>query len=429
MFVEPIIKKKTKVNIDMLFKVLLSHFFLFILFTPLAANVEVGLDRLFDEPYCHELKGKRIGLVTNGSAVNSERESAFDLFFKNQKKHGYTLRAAFAPEHGLDAKLQAFEKVEDFQKNEIAIYSLHGKTKRPSSSMLSNIDLIIYDMQTVGVRCYTYETTLSYVMEKAAELEIPVMVLDRPNPRGGLVVEGGSLEEKYKCFFSYNNVPFCHGMTIGELSRYFNKEQKINCDLRVVPMTGWNRSMSFDDTKLPWSSPSPNIPDGKTALVYPATILLGETLEIVSVDLRGEKPFKRIGAPWIEGGELASILNQRNLPGVIFSSENFTPKWGKYESEACGGVFIKVTSIKNFKPLLTQYAIVEDLMATYPKFFEKELEAALKKGRKAACNYITGSENFMNSLESGRDFARQMQRLENHYIKDFLHKREKYLIY
>ncbi|MCH9632054.1 MAG: hypothetical protein S4CHLAM6_03780 [Chlamydiae bacterium] len=396
---------------------------------PLTAGVDLGLDRIFSEPYSFELTGKNIGLVTNQSAINAKQESAFDLFFSNQEEFGYKLFAAFAPEHGLDAKLHAFDKVEDSQKNQVNIFSLHGDTKRPTDAMLSNIDLVIFDMQTVGVRCYTYETTLCYVIEKAAELKIPVIVLDRPNPRGGLVVEGGTLEEKYKSFFSYNEIPFCHGMTIGELARYFNAEQKVNCDLKVVPMTGWKRSMSFQDTQLSWAAPSPNIPDGETALVYPATIFLGETLEIVSVDLRGNKPFKRIGAPWLEGHEFASILNQRNLPGVLFSSEIFTPKWGKYESATCGGVLIKVTSIELFQPLLTQYVIFEELMRTYPQHFERELAAAMKKGRRKACNYLTGNEKLMSYLERSQSFVDEIKILEDHYIKDFLSKREKYLIY
>lgn len=396
---------------------------------PLVAGVDLGLDRIFAEPYSFELKGKNIGLVTNQSAINSKQENAFDLFLSNQDEFDYKLFAAFAPEHGLDAKLHAFEKVEDGRKKQVSIFSLHGDAKRPTDAMLSNIDLIVYDMQTVGVRCYTYETTLCYVMEKAADLKIPIIVLDRPNPRGGLVVEGGDLEEKYKCFFSYNEVPFCHGMTIGELARYFNVEQKIECDLKVVPMVGWKRSMSFQDTQLPWAAPSPNIPDGETALVYPATILLGETLEMVSIDLRGDKPFKRIGAPWIEGHEFASILNQRNLPGVLFSSEIFTPKWGKYKSVNCGGVLIKVTSIERFQPLLTQYAIFEELMRTYPAHFERELSAAMEKGRQKTCNYITGNENLMNYLERSKSFVDEMKIYEDHCIKGFLSKRKKYLIY
>lgn len=397
--------------------------------TALFGDVTIGLERIFKEPYSTELKGKKIALITNQSAINHNKEEAFDLFVNNQAEFNYQLVSAFAPEHGLEGKQHAAEHVENSKKKQIPIYSLHGATRRPTEAMLQNVDLIIYDIQTVGARCYTYETTLCYVMEEAAKRRIPVMVLDRPNPRGGVAIEGTDLDEKYRCFFSYNNVPFCHGMTIGELSRYLNEDQKIHCDLKVVPMKGWERHMTYEMTNLPWVAPSPNIPDSETTLVYPATIFLGETLEIVSIDLRGAKPFKRIGAPWIEGYELANILNQRNLPGVIFIPETFTPSWGKYELEKCQGVFIKVTSPEHFQPLLTQYAIFEELMKNYPDQFEKELEVAMKKGRRKTCNYITGNENLMQFIESKKSFLDEMKFLEEHYIKDFLNKRQKYLIY
>ena len=409
----------------------IKYIFLFALFltSSLYAEVSLGLDRIFEEPYSYDLKGKKIALVTNQSAINSKKEEAFDLFFKNQKKFGYKLVAAFAPEHGLDGKKHAFDKIEDEEKNKVPIFSLHGNTKRPTFEMLEGIDLIIYDIQSVGVRCYTYETTLSYIIEEAAKKKISVMVLDRPNPRGGTLVEGKNVDEKFKCFFSYNDVPFCHGMTIGELARYLNEEEKIHCVLKVVPMLGWKRSMTYTDTQLPWNAPSPNIPDSETTLVYPATIFIGETLEVVSVDLRGEKPFKRIGAPWIDGSELAGALNQRNLPGVVFTYQKFTPEWGKYENEECEGVLLKVISPETFQPLLTQYTIIEELMRIYPEDFEKNLSLALKKDRKKACNYITGSENLMNCILNKESFTTEIKEIENLFIKDFLGKRAKYLIY
>lgn len=395
----------------------------------LVADVMLGLDRIFEEPYSYELYGKKVALVTNQSALNSKEEEAFDLFCENQSKFNYQFVSAFAPEHGLDGKAQASEKIKNSVKKNLPIYSLHGSTKKPTDEMLKNVDLIIYDMQSVGVRCYTYETTLTYVMEAAAKKNIPVLVLDRPNPRGGVVVEGGCSEEKFRCFVNYNNLPFCHGMTIGELARYVNEEQNIHCNLKVVSMKGWERSMTFQETNLPWAAPSPNIPDSETTLVYPATILIGESLEIVSVDLRGEKPFKRFGAPWIDGRELADALNARGLPGVLFTYESFTPQWGRYQLEHCEGVRLKVTSIDLFKPLLTQYVIIEELMQIYPESFDKELQNALNRGRKKICDYITGSENIMSFLIDKRSLSREIKLLEDHYIKDFLKIREKYLIY
>ncbi len=409
-----------------------KSFFLFtmiLLSSFLYSEVQIGLDRIFEEPYSLELKGKKIGLITNLSAINSKKENSFSLFYRNQGKLDYALKALFAPEHGFDAKLAAFEKFNHSQKDQIQIYSLHGETTRPTNSMLEGVDVVIFDLQTVGVRCYTYEATLTYMMEKAAELKIPLIVLDRPNPRGGLVVEGQTFEDKYKCFFTYNKVPFCHGFTIGELARYVNEEHQIGCHLTIVPMLGWKRSMTYEETGLAWLAPSPNIPDSETSLVYPATILLGETLEIVSVDLRGEKPFKRFGAPWLDGQEFANILNQHNLPGVVFFSQSFTPTWGKYAPNRCGGVGIKVTSIDRFQPLLTQYTIFEELMRVYPSEFKTELELAYKKGRKKACNYITGSDSLINLIEANGNIVEEMKFHENIYINSFIKKREKYLLY
>lgn len=395
----------------------------------LFSDVTLGLDRIFDEPYCFELYGKKVALVTNQSALSSKEEEAFDLFYKNQSKFNYQFVAAFAPEHGLDGKAHAFEKIQNSVKKNLPIYSLHGSTKRPTGEMLQSVDLIIYDMQSVGVRCYTYETTLTYVMEAAAKNSIPVFVLDRPNPRGGIVVEGGSIEEKFKCFFTYNNLPFCHGMTIGEVAKFVNEEQNIHCDLKVISMKGWERSMTYQETQLPWAAPSPNMPDSETSLVYPATILIGESLEIVSIDLRGEKPFKRFGAPWMDGREVANALNSRGLPGVLFTYEAFTPQWGRYQSEKCGGVLLRVTSIERFQPLLTQYVIIEELMKVHPDSFDKELQYALNRGRKKICDYITGNENIMSFLIDKRSLSKEVKLLEDHYIKDFLKVREKYLLY
>lgn len=415
-----------------IFAHMIKRLFLILFFlkaASLVADVTLGLDRIFEEPYCYELYGKKVALVTNQSALNSNAEEAFDLFLKNQSKFNYQFVSAFAPEHGLDGKAHAFEKIRDTTKENLPIYSLHGSTKRPTDEMLKGVDLIIYDMQSVGVRCYTYETTLTYVMESAAKKKIPIIVLDRPNPRGGVVVEGGSIEEKFKCFFTYNNLPFCHGMTIGELAKYVNEEQSIYSDLKVISMKGWERSMTFQETNLPWAAPSPNMPDSETTLLYPATILIGESLEIVSIDLRGEKPFKRFGAPWIEGRELADALNARGLPGVLFTYESFTPQWGRYQSEVCEGVKLRVTSIDRFKPLLTQYVIIEELMQIHPESFDRELQHALNRGRKKICDYITGSETIMNFLIDKRSLSREIKLLEDHYIKDFLKIREKYLIY
>lgn len=405
--------------------------FLILTFQPfcLRAQVEVGLDRLFTPAFVSEIKGKKVGLITNQSAVNSQGETSFEVLKKNQKAFGYQFKIAFAPEHGIEGKLQAAEHVKDSSLNNIPIYSLHGSIKRPTKEMLEELDVLIYDIQNVGTRCYTYETTLFYAMEEAAKQNLTVLVLDRPDPRGGTRVEGTMVEEGFRCFFTYNNVPFCHGMTIAELAQYFNTESKVGCPLKIIPMKGWKRSMSFSETGLTWVAPSPNIPDAATTLVYPATIFLGETLEIVSVDLRGEHPFKRLGAPWISSDVFAMFLNQMNIPGVLFFPHSFTPKWGKYENQKCEGVFLKITNEQTFQPLLTQYIIFEKIIELYPDEFDRELEKAVKKNRKKACDYITGSTDLFSALKSHGDISTTMKSLEEAQTKEFLDKRARYLLY
>lgn len=395
----------------------------------LYSAVEIGLDRLFTEPFVDNLRGKRVGLITNSSAMNCEGNWAFDLLDINQKKYGYSFVAAFAPEHGLNGEKHAGESIRDERMKSIPVYSLHGKTKRPTKESLKNLDVLVYDIQNVGTRCYTYETTLFYAMEEAAKEGVQVLVLDRPNPRGGDLVEGHIPDPQYRCFFNYAEVPFCPGMTIGELASFFNQEYKIGCDLKVVPLKGWKRDMHFMETGLSWTPPSPNIPRPETTLVYPATIVLGETLEIVSVDLRGEKPFQRFGAPWIVSEEVVTTLNQQGLPGVVFSSDCFKPKWGKYKGEMCDGISIKVVNARLFQPLLTQYTIIDCLRELYPDEFDHEFQKALKNDRAKACNYLTGTNEIIKALQSNNSVVKTMDGLETMQIKEFLKKREKYLLY
>ena len=198
--------------------------------------------------------------------------------------------------------------------------------------MLKGIDLLIYDIQDIGSRSYTFLSTLLYVMEEAAKQQIKVMVLDRPNPINGIVMDGPMLEEKWRSFLGYINVPYCHGMTIGELAQYFNGEYKIGCDLEVIPMKGWKRTMSFKDTHLPWVPTSPHVPEAETALVYPVTGILGE-LGIVNIGIGYTLPFKLIGAPWIQAEAFAEQLNQQQFPGVRFLPFYYRPFYGKFEGE------------------------------------------------------------------------------------------------
>ena len=319
------------------------------------SSVELGVDLFFQSSLTSTLKGKRIGLVTNHTGVNKQLNSTFELFLQNQK--GLTLAAVFAPEHGFFGHIAADKEVKSEKISGIPIYSLYGKTRRPTEEMLKNIDVLIYDIQDIGVRSYTYASTLYYVMEEASKKNIPVIVLDRPNPLGGNIVDGPSLEEAFRSFIGYIDVPYCHGMTIGELALYFNAEYKIKCSLQVVPMKGWKRSMLFAETDLNWIPTSPYIPEADTPLFYATTGLIGE-LGLVNIGVGYSLPFKVIGAPWIKAEEFANKLANQNFLGVKFVPFQFTPHFGLYKGELCKGVLIVILDKKEFTPVKLQHGIL-----------------------------------------------------------------------
>ena len=403
-----------------------------ILFLPvtLSAEVLVGLDLLFKKENAHLLKNKRVGLITNNNAIDIEGTTAFELFKKHAGSYNFDMIALFCPEHGFDGKSDAFEYIKDgIEKSGIPIYSLHGKTKRPTKKMLKNIDVLVFDIPCIGSRCYTYEATLFYAIEEAVKEDITFIILDRPNPINGLLISGPMQEKQFKSFFAHINIPFCHGMTMGELSHLFNEEYGIQCKLVVMKMQGWVRSMSFADTGLKWVSPSPNMKDIDTPLVYPITIILGESLELISIDLKGDRPFKVIGAPWI-GEEFAKRLNERHLPGIEFYPTSFTPVWGKFSGEECTGVSLNVVDSKIFEPFLICQTLVQILKELYPKKMEEAFSLALKRGRKKICNYIMTNENFFDFLsKTGMKSEIQLNEIDQERREEFLELRQIYLMY
>lgn len=332
--------------------------------------VLLGVDRFFKEQLYVSLKGKRIGLVMNQTSVDRNMQSTLSLFQKCSSD--ISIQALFAPEHGLKGRQYAAEAVQD-ENSKTPVYSLHGKTRRPSSLMLQDIDVLIYDIQCTGVRAYTYATTLFYIMEEAAKKNIQVIVLDRPNPINGLIVDGPLLDEKWRSFIGYVNVPYCHGMTIGELALLFNSEYNIQCNLRVVPMKGWKRSMSYRDTGLNWIPPSPNVPEPDTPLFSSMTGILGE-LHVVNIGIGFSLPFKIVGAPWISAVQFAESLNAQKLPGVRFHPFYFRPFWGLYKGLDCEGVLIQITNTHELKPLSVQYLLLGLLKSLYPEEIAKRLD-------------------------------------------------------
>lgn len=340
----------------------------------LEAKVRVGVEILFSPSYQAILHKKKIGLITNHTAIDSDGFSTIDLFKQNAQNYHYSLGALFAPEHGIDGVQYAGKAVADERDAEgIPIYSLHGATRRPTAAMLKDINLLVYDIQDVGSRCYTYLATLFYAMEEAAKARIPVVVLDRPNPLGGLLVDGPMLEEEWRSFVGYINVPYCHGFTVGEMARFFNSEYKVGCDLVVIPMQGWERRMTFQETGLTWIPTSPQIPEAQTAFYFPITGFMGE-LQIVNIGIGYTLPFKVVGAPWINSQKFAQQLNKHNFPGVRFQPFHYTPFFGRFAGQVCHGVLIIVTDPQSYLPVTTQYLIMGVLKTLYPSQFQKGLE-------------------------------------------------------
>lgn len=389
-------------------------------------KVKVGAELLLTEDYIHLIKGKKVGLITNHTAVNSKMVSTIDLLKKNAPKQGFTLAVLFAPEHGITGSAHAYDTIKDEKDADgIPIYSLHGKTRRPTEKMLSQIDVLLFDIQDIGSRSYTYSTTLFYAMEEASKYHIPVVVLDRPNPMNGHVIDGPLLEEKWRSMVGYVNVPYCHGLTIGELAKYFNGEYKIGCKLEVVPMKGWQRSMTFQDTGLPWIPTSPYIPEASTVFYYPTTGILGE-LQMVNTGIGYTLPFKVVGAPWIDAKLFSQHLNQQKFPGVYFEPFYYRPFYGRFAHEDCEGVLIVITNPLIYKPVSTQYLLIGILKSLYPKKFQEALTLSLD--RKAMFCKVNGTEKIYQMISEEKNIVWKLRSFQEKEREEFAQRRKKYLI-
>lgn len=395
-----------------------------LLFQPLeAAVVEVGADVLVKERLSL-LRNKKIGLITNQTAVNNKYQLTVDLLKEHAKD--YKIVALFAPEHGFYGQIHANDSVDhETDGDGIPIYSLHGETMRPTKEMLKGIDLLIFDIQDIGSRSYTYITTLFYVMEEASKAKIPVMVLDRPNPINGVVVDGPMLDPALRTIVGYINVPYCYGMTVGELARYFNEEYQVGCKLEVIPMHGWRRTMSHADTGIPWIPTSPHIPEADTPLYYPVTGILGE-VSIVNIGVGYTLPFKLIGAPWIDALALSETLNAAHFQGVHFSPFYFKPFYGKYKGENCQGVLIHVDNPLKYKPVSIQFLLLSTLKTLYPKQFTEGVEK--NKNRQSMFCKIVGSAKAWAFLSDKNHSTKEFRTLHELEKRQFLEKRKKYLI-
>lgn len=338
---------------------------------PLDAEVLNGIDVLERDGF-KQLAGLRIGLVTNHTGRNRRGRPTIDVL---REAANVKLVALFSPEHGIRGLVD--DKVSDAkdEKTGLPIYSLYGETRRPKPEHLKELDALVFDIQDIGARFYTYISTLGYVMEEAARAKIPVFVLDRPNPIGGIEAQGPVADADKLAFTSYHMIPVRHGMTIGELGRLFNEERKIGCDLRVVEMERWRRAMWFDGTGQTWINPSPNMRSLTQATLYPGVGLLETTN--VSVGRGTDTPFEIVGAPWLDGQKLAAYLNERRLAGVRFVPVRFTPRASVFQGEECGGINLVITDRAQFRPVRTGLEIAVALRRLYAAEWQVEKYARL----------------------------------------------------
>ena len=335
------------------------------------AQVLTGIDVLERDGF-KPLNGMRVGLVTNHTGSDRSGRQTIDVL---SKAPNVKLVALFAPEHGIRGV--ADEKVSDTKDEQtgLPIYSLYGESRRPKPEQLRDLDALVYDIQDVGVRFYTYETTLGYLLEEAAKARLPVFVLDRPNPINGVDVEGPPADADKLSFTAYHTTPVRHGLTVGELAALYNDERKIGCDLRIIKLENWRRAMWFDSTGLTWVNPSPNMRSLTEAALYPGVGLLETTN--VSVGRGTDTPFEVIGAPWLDGQKLASYLNGRRIAGVRFVPVRFTPQSSVFKNENCSGVNIVITDRSRFQSVLTGLEIAFALHQLFPAEWKVDSYARL----------------------------------------------------
>ncbi len=341
----------------------LSAFCLFPFAFSLPAQVKPGIEVLLSERM-DLIRGKRVGLITNPTGVTADLISTIDALHALPE---VKLVALFGPEHGVRGDAFAGQHVNDSvdARTGVPVFSLYGTNRAPSSEMLKNVEVLIYDIQDIGSRAYTYIYTMALSMQAAAQQGIPFLVLDRPNPLGGDLIEGPMLDERFKSFIGLYPIPYVYGLTVGELAKFFNEEFNLGANLTVVPMQGWKRNMLYEDTGLPWVLTSPHVPRASTALHLAASGCLGE-LGVVNEGVGYTLPFELIGQTWIDGRELAQTLNAKKLPGVIFRPLYYRPYYFSNKDQQLYGVQVHITAARVFRPMLVQLHIIAALLQLYP---------------------------------------------------------------
>jgi uncharacterized protein YbbC (DUF1343 family) len=382
------------------------------------ANVQTGLDNLGE--YRQLFSGKRIGIITNHTGYNSQGKHIIEVF---RDFNDVTITAFFGPEHGLYGAEAEGKEINSgiHPVYGVPVHSLYGKTLKPTPQMLKDIDILIFDIQDIGARYYTYIYTMSLAMEAAAENNKRFIVLDRPNPINGISVEGDILKKEFASFVGLYPIAVRHGMTVGELARMFNEERwlanGVKAELTVIPMKGWRRHLWFDQTSLSFIKPSPNMPNLETAIVYPGLCLLEGTN--ISEGRGTDMPFKQFGAPWIDSEKLAARLNELNLTGVRFEATSFTPDQSKYREQKCYGVKIIISDRDLLEPFWSGIRIINEIYRMYPDIFEWKSEHF---------DHLCGTSGIREVITKGAPLEKLKERWQTE-LRAFLQFRAKYLLY
>jgi uncharacterized protein YbbC (DUF1343 family) len=388
-----------------------------------AMRVRLGFERLLDS---RSLDGKRVGLVCNPASVDGELEHAADRL--SARAPGQ-LAALFGPQHGFRSDVQENMIESGHARDDLRrlpIYSLYSETREPTAEMLRGLDVLVIDLQDVGTRIYTYIHTMANCLRAARKHGVKAMVCDRPNPIGGVAVEGPMLAAGFESFVGLYPIPMRHGMTIGELARLFNEQFGIGADLEVVAMEGWRREMYHEATGLPWVLPSPNMPTVDTAVVYPGTVLLEGTN--VSEGRGTTKPFELVGAPWVAAEGFAENMNRLELPGVRFRPAVFEPTFHKHAGESCGGCQIHVHDRATFPAVLTGVALTAAFRAADPARFRWRDPPYEYEHEKLPFDILAGSSRLREEIERGMT-ARAIAGAWQPDVEDFAHQRRRFLLY
>ena len=390
------------------------------------ARVKPGIDVLRDHQF-DLLKGKRVGLVTNPTGVTADLEPTIDAL---ANAPGVQLVALYAPEHGVRGDNDAGKYVESYldKRTGITVYSLYGKTRKPSKEMLQGIDVLVYDIQDIGLRSYTYISTMGLVMEAAAENRIPFIVLDRPDPLTGIRVEGPMLEPRYKSFVGAYAIPYVYGMTVGELAQMIKGEMwmsdTLHCKLTVVPMDGWKRTMWWDETGLSWVPSSPNIPHASTTMFAAMTGVLGE-LGTANQGIGYTLPFELVGAPWADGGALSQYLNSKDLQGIFFRPISYRPTAADSTSIRYEGVQLHVLDRDKVNFTQVELSILEALVHVFPEY---NIFGRAKPDRLEMFDKVLGTFEIRRQLMNGVSVEELLRTIDQQRSL-FMIKREKYLLY